>query len=261
MLVACEANYRGKIDGFCKYHDSSEDYIDYYTTMNQYRNRSILPKGIVYHKERNKIFIADMSSNQVIKMDPSSLRPNCETGDFVGKKLDLFGTSAISINSKYIYVGNLGDGVVKVLNFDLKYVDEYKIGFRPERIKVSETLLAVSDSIGLFFYDLKTKALLKSYNYNFTQISLIDSLFFAFDHVSKVIACYDMEASLVDKMDVEHIFDKADPFDAVIVYWKKELFMSSYEKETLFELELNENKKFRDDEDDDDDDDDDDEDE
>lgn len=226
------------------FEDLGEEYRDYEMTglkkTDEYNGFGrpdfyIHPRSVAYCQKNDKFYITDLSDNGRILMTDGRLRSinktfNCSRDKF-------FGLESVSCNDTYVYVSVVGTGKVEVFSLDLnRNVDSFELGYRPERITVSNSTLCVSTSEKIYFYDIKTKALKSYHKMNFGTVSYISPFFFVYNY--KKIYCYDEDGDLVHEIDAERLFNQFDPYDGCMGFYRDSLIISQNSEQRLIELTL-----------------------
>jgi hypothetical protein len=149
------------------FEDLGEEYNDYEMTGikktdDYYGSRGpifyIHPRSVAYCQINDKFYITDLSDNGRILMTDGHLRHVYKTFNCSRDKFS--GLESVSCNDTYVYVSVVGTGKVEVFSLDLNTnIDSFELGYKPERITVSNSTLCVSTSENVYFYDINTKAL------------------------------------------------------------------------------------------------------
>ena len=226
------------------FEDLGEGYCDYEMTGCQKTDQTygfrgptfyISPRSVTYSQKRNKFYISDLSDNGKILMVDEQLRHIYKT--LKGSRDKFFGLESVSCNDNYLYVSVVGTGKVEIYTLDLNRNEgSFNLGYRPERITVSNETLCVSTSENIYFYDIKTKALKTYYKMNFGVVSYISPFFFVCN--GKKFYCYDEDGDLVDEINAERLFNEFDPYDGYMGFYKDSLIISQNSEQRLIELTL-----------------------
>ena len=228
----------------------------------------VLPNGHILCANMSSIIIYDENFNVIKKMEAnvavgcvlnhkntvyiSERDPHCiHEFDLNLEKIKSVGSKGsennnfniplgISYRDDHLYVCDYENKRIQILDIDLNFFDAIKLDYRPCTIQISNTTIGVHGENGIYFYDLKTKALKNEYKNFSGRISYIYSNFYvmSIDNPKKAYL-FDHEGNLVDEFKIDKIMSSNTMWcDASILCYNKSLLVSSYCKSQLYKFSL-----------------------
>ena len=196
--------------------------------------------GCAIYNDKN-IYISDHYKHCIYLMDTDL--NIIKTFGSRGRGMNLFNCPLnIFCQNEYLFVSDFGNERIQILTLDFKYHDTIKLDFYPYSIAVSSTTIGINGpNEKIYFYDLKTKTLIKKYEKKCkSRISFIDSHFYVVTwRPPQKLLIFDEEGELIDEASIESISEHIrDYMDGFMFKINDYLFVTSFSQKKILKFKL-----------------------
>jgi hypothetical protein len=173
------------------------------------------------------LYIVDCMHHKIIKTDL-----DFKALVVVGANKEFDRPCGICAQRDSIYVCDYTNKRIQKLKKSLHLVDMHQLDFEPWYIKAnSYTLCVTSTLFEIFFFDLETFRLKNKYDGHNGLIGRINSNFYEFFALDKIIYCYDSNGSLTEEIQINTDLQIDAKYGGGMGYFKgKLLFRSGYDR-------------------------------
>jgi hypothetical protein len=104
----------------------------------------------------------------------------------------------ICFSGSKFYICDYYNNRIQVYSKDFDFVTSFKVEYSPWKIKsTNSTICVVAFNIdGIYFYNSNDFHLIRNYKRYVGRISQINSIFYAFNHKTQTMSCYDENSNL-----------------------------------------------------------------
>ena len=175
-------------------------------SINAIDNKSFRASGIACDSSKGQIYISDHLTDQIIMTDLNlnkitSTKPSADNCNKVN-----------SIESPCFYKNKLFvayrlNKQIKRFNEDLYFEKSFELDYQPAQIKIANNIACVKpdEKNSLYFYDIETFKLKRTFNNGLARISQINENFFEYCFDSKKIYCYSEDGELSEIIDISRL--------------------------------------------------------
>lgn len=183
---------------------------------------------------KNRIYLTDLRNNQIIMTDF-----NLNLIKNVGSKGDSylqFHDLRLCYANEMVYVAELGNKRIQILNDDLDYITMHDLSYSPRDIKVinNTALIASLSPSCIYAYNIEGFKLKYLYRKHNGLISVINSVFYEYYPENQKYYCYNEDGQLVDEIETKGINGQLkENYDGSLQIFNNSIICSSYSSQRL----------------------------
>ena len=180
---------------------------------------------------RNEIYISNASNNciDIYNLNLEKIKACGSKGNGYGEFDDIGRMKWID---PYLYVCDLKNKRIQVLDIDLKFLYLIKLNDTPRSLQVFNKTIGVCSNDGTYFYDLETRQLKNEIKTLDGVINLMNSKFYIGTHINTTFKmnCYDENGYLIQQIEIsEKLKDFiTSPWHFHIFVNEREIFLFSW---------------------------------
>jgi hypothetical protein len=147
----------------------------------------------------------------------------------------------ICFSGSKFYICDNDNKRIQVYSKDFNFVTSFEVEYFPMKIKSTSSTICIQgiEPDGIYFYNSNDFHLIRNYNKNhyLVSISQIHSMFYAFNHKTQTVSCFDENANLKEQITLKGL-DKflTDIRDGEFIYHNGELLIQSCSEKKIIKL-------------------------
>ncbi len=223
-------------DDYClKIYDKDFNFIK---RVDEINGEEFNPLGILANFNEKIFYICDSLNDRILITD-FDFNFIKSVGSKGSQNCQFNGPYDICFSSSKFYICDCHNKRIQVYSKDFDFVTSFKVDYNPWKIKSTNSTLCVEAASpnGIYFYNSNDFHLIRNYNDLEGRISQINSIFYAFNHQTQTMSCYDENANLKEEItlkDLDNIL--VGVWDGQFIYHNGELIIQSDSEKKIIKL-------------------------
>ena len=153
--------------------------------------------------EKKELYLLEESKNRIIVTD-FELNFIEYFGSKFRKDFNFKSPTGICFKNGVLYVCDTYNKRIQVFNQNFKFIQSLKLQYIPDKVKASNSTLAVKSYDEVNFYDLNGLNLIRTFHHCL-NIYEIDSSFYGFDYVTNKFYVFDDTGNFIENFEINEI--------------------------------------------------------